>query len=426
MKRLLRSSRLLSAFLLAMAVIVSTASAAPTDPTTGKRFKKLIAAQDVPFQHYLESLFSESDGYLIIGPIDPLFSGKGFSKKLYNSVRIICPDLETMEKTLDSLRANSGIIVDTVEGYLHQPRQDNPVGYRGIMVESSWEGTVRYLQINTVGQTRWLLWAHNILAGDDPTIARAPLAAYSQAVSDHLYAVDRRWDEMPTKNAVDFGVLDTFDLYRTPPDYVISGYRNYKSFLARHAGLATSFTTGVKAFIPTDSLMLAIKSNAPKMAWPNKEKRLLQHEYLEFLARGGDMQILRTLSKEVFDSLKAGEYFYAVGLSGKIRFGRRPPLEKVMEIELSTGKKIPRANHAFLFHGQPVLTAGTFFIEADSTVRMTKVTIRTGHYFFSNVASSVREDIAVKSNEYIWTLGHFFSALDGLKIRYDDIIIRKY
>ena len=91
-----------------------------------------------------------------------------------------------------------------------------------------------------------------------------------------------------------------------------------------------------------------------------------------------------------------------------------------------TGKEVPRANHAFLFPGEAILTAGAFFVdvENDSPV-LTRVNAQSGHYFYSNVSSSIQNDIAVRSDEYLLTLGHFFIALESLGIPYDAIRVSK-
>ena len=47
------------------------------------------------------------------------------------------------------------------------------------------------------------------------------------------------------------------------------------------------------------------------------------------------------------------------------RFAFEKPREEVERIEQETGRKVPRANHAFLFPGEPVLTAGAFFVALD-------------------------------------------------------------
>ena len=152
---------------------------------------------------------------------------------------------------------------------------------------------------------------------------------------------------------------------------------------------------------------------------------MLQYEYQKFFARGGDVRVMFTLTAEVAKTLKPGEYFYGVSPSGKIRCGYEIPREEVDRIERETGKKVARANHAFLFPGEPLLTAGAFFVEGEDVPRITHVNAHSGHYFYSNVSGTIRHDIAVRSNQYVLTLGHFFRALDRLGISYDSVLISK-
>ena len=137
------------------------------------------------------------------------------------------------------------------------------------------------------------------------------------------------------------------------------------------------------------------------------------------------MHVLRTLTSEVFTTLEPGEYFFVVGLSGKIRFGRELLREEVERLEKKTGKEVPRANHAFLFPGEPVLAAGAFFIEERESPYLARVNAHSGHYFYSNVTATIRKDIVERSDEYLMTLGYFFRALDRQGIAYDSVLISK-
>jgi hypothetical protein len=136
---------------------------------------------------------------------------------------------------------------------------------------------------------------------------------------------------------------------------------------------------------------------------------------------------MQSLTKNGFDSLSTGEYFFAVSAAGKIRYGRELLREEVEQIEKETGRKVPRANHAFLFPGEMILTAGAFFIERrDGTTRLTAINAQSGHYFYSNVTPTVQTDISTKSNDYLLSLGHLFTALDRLDIPYDGVLISKF
>ncbi|HEX2897335.1 MAG TPA: hypothetical protein VHP63_04715, partial [candidate division Zixibacteria bacterium] len=133
---------------------------------------------------------------------------------------------------------------------------------------------------------------------------------------------------------------------------------------------------------------------------------------------------LRTLTKAIFDSLQPGEYFFGVGVNGSIRFGRELTREEVAKIE-QTGQKPARANHAFLFPGEPLLTAGAFFINCEEPGKLDRVNTQSGHYFYSNITSTIKEDIAERSDSYFLSIGHFFTTLDSLGIQYSDVVVSK-
>jgi hypothetical protein len=81
-----------------------------------------------------------------------------------------------------------------------------------------------------------------------------------------------------------------------------------------------------------------------------------------------------------------------------------------------------------LFPGEPVLTAGAFFVEAGEAgaePAIVEVNTHSGHYFYSNVTSTIREDISRRSDEYLLTIGHFFVALDREGISYSGILVSK-
>jgi hypothetical protein len=381
-----------------------------TDPIVESAYDSLIAAQDTPLQQFLDTIFPENGGYLITGPLDPLFSGPDNARDLYHAVRVVCPDHESLGRALDAVQKDSAVTITQIDRCLTSDCDNRPAGYRGAFVRFRWRGRNCLVQFNTVQQTRWLIRAQNILKKADPTIPPEKLDLYARALSDHFYAVDRKWDFIPEPKAADFALPERYDIYCKPPDYVIPGYENYR----------------ILSFVPTDSLLQALRENVPMEAYPNKNAPMLQREYREFFEREGDVRVIKTLTADAFDTLKPGEYLFAVGLSGRIRFAREILREEARLIEVKTGQKVPHANHAFLFPGEPVLSAGAFFIERDSTAHIVRVNALSGHYFYSNVTPTVREDIAVKSNRYILSLGYFFRALDKLNIPYSGIIVSKF
>lgn len=368
---------------------------------------------------------SESDGYLVTGPLDVTITGGEDITRLYRSVRVVCPDLPTLESALDELKNSGSLEIKKTKRHIREARSKSPPGYRGALLQVEWRNESVALQLNTVQQTRWLIWAGEAFFSEDASLDTKTAREYMLAVSDYLYAVDTGNGEAEEPEASAFGLPETVDLYAPPPDYVIQGYRNYLNFLNDHKEIKTDFARGVVAFIPTDSLLDAMITGAPKEAFPNKEAPMLQREYRKFFYRGGQVRVMQTLNKAGFDTLGAGEYFFAVGLSGKIRFARELSRQEVARIEAETGGEVPRANHAFLFPGEPVLTAGAFFIEGDNKPHLARVNAQSGHYFYSNVSSTIRNDVTALSDYYLLTLGHFFRALDDLGIAYSNVLISK-
>jgi hypothetical protein len=412
-----------------LAVVVAALAAAsvpadPKDPVRGEAFRCLVASQDTAFQDYLRVLFLENDGYVVAGPLDPCWPDK--QDFLFDLPRVICANRNLFDGA-DSVFEDSLVAAD--RGRIDPVSRP---GYSEIhywMLDFTINGKRKNAVVLSYQHNREVIWEQRVRLEAAGTPWSEKRWSYMQAMRDYVHELDDGDNADGTSGepprAADFGLPDSYDLYPPRPDYVIQGYQNYKDYLHEHADIETYFADGILAFVPTDSLLDVLKRDAPEVAWPNKEAPLLQHEFKKFFDRGGDTRVMRTLTAEVLKSLESGEYFYAVGLNGKIRFAREMPREEIDRIEKETGKKVPRANHAFLFPGEPVLTAGAFFVVRDREARIAGVDTHSGHYFYSNVSETIREDVAVRSDEYLLTIGHFFRALDREGIPYDEILIRK-
>lgn len=396
--------------LVLMLTLAVSAHAGVKDPIEGDAYRTWIAAQDVELQAYLQSACrTPFDSIQVTGPLDPLYDGPDDAKALFHSVRVIA----------ESHRP------DCMEGweyYRAEPRMTPVAGFRGAIAEVSLEGVRKTVLFLTPQENRWLVWVRDVHAAGVTDVTSVEFGDYAAAVSKYLSDIE----DTAAPNATLMGLPEAADFYAPKPDYVIQGYDNYMDHLHAHEEVNTPFAHGILGFVPGDSLLEAMKESPPQKAWPNKEEPLLQHEYRKYFERGGDTSELRTLSADVVQTLKPGEYFFCVGLDGEVRFGYEIPREEVDRVERETGKKVPRANHAFLFPGEPVLTAGAFFVEAGPKgPEIVEVNAHSGHYFYSNVTATIREDIAVRSDEYLMTLGHFFAALDRLGIPYDRILVSK-
>lgn len=400
--------------------------AGPKDPVTDQHFQKFLETQNVELQKELSEKFAEKDGFIVSGPLNPYRFDDHIHRYYFLTVKVLCPDIETLKKSIKVItnRKDHEIVLErvSVENVSHKYLP----GYRGAIFGISKSKTDGYMvQFLTLQQLRYLIWVQPYVTTEEFYDSTNGLGSYALAVSDYLYQIDLGNLDAPEPKAVEFGLEESFDLYAPAPDYVIAGYQNYKDYLKSHAEIVTSKLSEILAFVPTESGLDRLKSEAPDIAYPNKEFPLLQQEFRKFIRRGGKMSYMRTLTKEVFDTLKTAEYFFAVGLSGNVRFGRELLREEVKRIEAETGQKPARANHAFLFVGEPILTAGAFFIENDGEPKIVEVNTQSGHYFYSNITATIREDVAERSNDYFMTIGHFFRALDSLEIDYYDVLLRK-
>ena len=396
-----------------------------TSAITGTAYQTLVTAQKPDFQKFLATIVDEKQGFVITGPLDALFR-QSPGKNLFHSHRIICPDMETLQVLLERIFNDSLLAVIESQICLMEDCPGEPVGYRGALLKIKWQESEVLLQLNTIQQTRWLIWAYKFLNEPEVTIPHEKWGLYASSLSQHLYAAARHWDDFPAPQALTFGLPGRIDFYLEPPRKIIRSEGIFKQMLADNRGIYSDFAKGLNSFIPGDSLLNKLKENATAEAYPNKNTTLLQHQYSQFMDGGGHLTDMQTLSKEVFDNLESGEYFFAVGLSGKIRFGKNIATESGSDSVNADSSALIAGNQAFLFPGEPVLTAGFFTVEQGSPPRLVTVNVYSEPYFYSNYCRDIEDNISRRSNHYLLTLGHFFKALDRLGIACDGISISKF
>jgi hypothetical protein len=404
------------------------AEAGPKDASVDHAFTAYVEAQDVECLNRLRALFPEGFGFVVAGPMDPAFRFDTEIDSLFHIPRVLCATADECVSAAVRLEGHGEL--EPASTGVRWMRSERNRGVCGFVVTLRAGRTKKSVLVLSYQQNRWLIWLKRVSTLSTEHISHYALQQYSDSVIGYLSSLDgtggRSGGGDPPK-ATAAGLPEDFDLFSPRPRYVIEGYENYKNYLYRHADIETFFADGILAFVPTDSLLGVLKEDAPAAAWPNREAPLIQYEFRTFFERGGDVGSMKTLSAGVLETLEPGEYLFAVGLNGRIRFAREIPREEVDRIESSTGRKVPRTNHAFLFPGEPVLTAGAFFVDYTGTrgKRIVKVNAHSGHYFYSNVSRSIRKDISVRSDSYLLTVGHFFRALDREGIEYDGILVSK-
>jgi len=391
-------------------------------PITGDAFYLLVASQDDELQRFLETVVSEDDGYMVTGPLDVLIDAPEDAVALLEMVRIICPDEAAYTLAIARLREQDE--VKSVQRY-DVPPPSAPVGFRGTIARVRIHGLERNCLVQTLAQARWLIWFRDALHMAPETARTPAFESYAESVA--AYLANRETGEVPDDPPPfeRFGTDAGISLFPPPPAYMIEGYDEFLAYLEAHREIRTSFVKRVVAFIPTDSLRQEWASSPPDIAWPSKAPEKLQQDYDEFLERGGDIGRIRTLTPAVLSQLGPGEYMFAVGLSGQIRFASRPRLMDVHGLE-AQGEMIPRAVHGFLFPGEPLLSAGMFTVSGEERPVISAVNTRTGHFFYCNSVETIYDDVAIRSDGYLLTLGHFFRSLSRMGMTGEGIVVSKF
>ena len=416
--------RLLATFVLVSCFFCTDLRAGLNDPISGAKFDSLIAAQQLELQRSLERALPDTVGYFVTGPLDPFVATwANMSDRLYRSVRVVAPTIQLCDSALKTIYNDTAFNI--VGNVFPTTRADGSPW--GEVLKTVWRHDTVYVRITDYHTMRADIWAkEKIYSGFSPEIDDNQVGWFALGMYGYMKQIAAGNMDAIEPKPSGYQLPDDMALYADPPAYVIPGYQNYKDSLTKYSLLNLDFAPGVDVFEPSDSVLAVIKQSAPARAFPNKEYPMFAFECREFFERGGDMRMINTLTRKGFDTLSPGEYFFAVGVTGKVRFGRELPREEVKRIETQTGKKVPRLNHAFLFPGEYILTAGAFFIDDENgSPQLAKINAQSGHYFYSNVSETILEDLAVHSDEYFLTLGHFLKALDSLGISYDRVRLSK-
>jgi hypothetical protein len=350
----------------------------------------------------------------VSGPLDPSISTHDDVTPLFSSVRIVCPDLASLQKALRKVKDSKVFKIKSLQHNLDKARTDPPAGYRGVVIRLVWQDKEKFVQLITQQQLRWLLWSKKIYLNKDPKIDQKQARPYALAVSFYLDALDHGKSEAPAPKASDYGLPEQFDLYsvsKADPPSVPGGINKY---LKDHAEISTDFARGITGFIPTDSTLAEFQKLAPEEAYFDQDEATLQASYRMYFEDGGDLRSIRTLTASIYNTLAPAQYAFAVGLNRSVRICREPE------------KEISLSSQQLLFPGEPVLAAGYFTIGMDSNNRLTKIDAFSSHFFYSEISPSLQVDIATHSSHYFMTLGHFFKALSRTGVSPHNVLITKF
>ena len=359
-------------------------------------------------------------GFFVLGPVDRAANLPDTLHLVESTLRILAPTPRASSTIARRLRfPTGGVALEEIQPADTLPHE-LPPGYPGRFLEGTIVGEPVYVQVMTVQEHRWMLWAERAQMLAVTERVGGPLARYSQAVTAYLAAVDSGLPNPQAPQANRFGLDPLFDLYAQPPEPVVRDREGYERLLDGNRGFTLDdWVRDVTGFVPGERLEEHLREDAPSVLFTNKDGELaLQRRYRDYLATGGRWTRMPVLSAESFQRLRPGRYLYVVDRYGFMRVG--PATEG--------GDRAAALTTALLAHGEPVRVAGELQVEpsADRSLAVSRIDIESEDYFFSNRSLTLYSDVEDRSDRYVRALGHALAALEAARIPYSGIILQKF
>ncbi len=360
-------------------------------------------------------------GYFVLGPLDLGATLPDTADLVRTTLRIIAPDPRASRNITRHLWVpTGGVALDELQpsDTLFHPM---PPGYSGRLLKGSIAGETALVQVFTIQEHRWLIWAQRAQIDDITEEVAGPIARYANAVTRYLAAVDSGRTTTGPPAAAEYGLEPVFDLYAQAPQPVVRDRQGYERLLAENR----SFSFGddvrdVDAFVPGPPLVSRMREGADPVLYPDKDGDIaLQHLYRDFQGSGGRWSGYPLLNATTIGRLQPGRYLYITDRFGVIRVALAPST-----FAGSSG----RVSAALLAHGDPLRAAGELVIESrpGEPARVVEVNIDSEQYFFSNLSLTLYEDVEMRSNRYVAAVGHVLTGLDQGRLPTENILVRKY
>ena len=360
-------------------------------------------------------------GYFVLGPLDLGVTLPDTADLVRTTLRIIAPNPRASRNITRYLWVpTGGVALDELQpsDTLFHPM---PPGYSGRLLKGTVAGETTLVQVFTIQEHRWLIWAQRAQVDEITEEVAGPIARYANAVTRYLAAVDSGRTTTGLPSATEYGLEPVFDLYARPPEPVVRDRQGYERLLAENR----SFSFGddvrdVEGFIPGPSLVSRMREAAEPVLYRDKDGDIaLQHLYRDFGDSGGRWSGYLLLNATTIGRLQPGRYLYITDRYGVIRVARAPS---------SFAGSSGRVSAALLAHGDLLRAAGELVIGSrpGEPARVVEVNVDSEQYFFSNLSLTLYEDVEVRSDRYVAALGHVLSGLDLGRLPTENILIRKY
>ena len=361
-------------------------------------------------------------GYWVLGPINLSADLPDTTDLVATTLRLIAPNPRASRNLVRRLwLPTGGVALEELQPSDTLPHE-LPPGYMGRFLQGTIVGERVYVQVFTIQEHRWLLWAQRAQIADIRERVVGPLARYSEAVGRYLAAIDSGSVSTHAPTAAQYGLDKGFDLFAEPALPVIRTRQGYLDLLAANASFTLAdVVTDVEGFVPGPRLMTLLEELAEDVLFLNKVgDPALQRRFRTFRESLGRWVGYPVLSSRLFSRLQPGRYIYTTDRYGMIRVARVP-----MDRSSAPG---PGMTTAVLAMGEPVQVAGEMLLVRNpgEPLRIAELNIRSEDYFFSNRSLSLYGDVQDRSDRYMRAVGHVLQALETAHVSREGILVRKF
>ncbi|NIN72956.1 MAG: hypothetical protein GTO46_13720 [Gemmatimonadetes bacterium] len=361
-------------------------------------------------------------GFFVLGPIDLGADLPDTTDLVRSTLRIIAPDPRSSAGVSRRLWFPTGGVALEELQPSDTLAHELPPGYAGRFLEGTIVGERVFVQVFTVREHRWLLWAQRAQVAGITELVEGPVARYSAAVATYLAMTDSGLATEGPPRAIEYGLDPTYELYDQPPEPVIRDREGYTRLLDENR----TFSLGdavrdVHGFVPGPALSGWVEEQADPVLFVNKDTEVaLQHRYRDYETSGGSWLGYPVLAPAKLSSLRPGRYIYVADRYGAIRVART----SMSGFDMGGAA----VTHALLAHGEPLRAAGELVLsmEPGGPLGVTELNIRSEEYFFSNRSLTLYDDVEQRSDRYVAAVGHVLRGLELARLPRDNMLIRKF
>lgn len=361
-------------------------------------------------------------GYWVLGPLDLSADLPDTTDLVRTTFRIIAAGPAASRAVTRRLWVpTGGVALEEIQPADTLPHA-LPPGYPGRFLEGTVVGENVMVQVFTVQEHRWLIWAQRAQVAGITEEVTGPVARYSSAVARYLAAVDSGRAGVGPPRAIEFGLDPSYELYALPPEPVIRDRQGFQRLLDENRSFSLADAVrDVYGFVPAPSLIAQLEAGADSVLFVNKDgTAVLQQRYRDYETSGGRWLGYPVLTPQTLSRLRPGRYIYVADRYGVIRVART----SMQGFDMS-GAAITAA---LLSHGEPLRAAGQMVLaqEPGGPLRVAELNVYSEEYFFSNRSLTLYDDIEERSDRYVAAVGHVLGGLELARVPRDDVLIRKF